>query len=128
MAALLSICALIFISEIPQPGVCSKQAGFHRNVKKYLSNHVIETKQAVSELECGILCVRHGSCESVNYKTSGIGKGRCELNNRTVQETSDPDEKTHNPEFNHIAIIKPVSKIMHFIYHSSCYTGVSKKR
>ncbi|CAB4030524.1 Hypothetical predicted protein, partial [Paramuricea clavata] len=106
MAVLLSICALIFISEIPQPGVCSKQAMFHRNVQKYLTNHVIETKQAESELECGVYCVRHGSCASVNYKTSGIDKGRCELNNKTIQETSDADEKTHNPEFNHIAIIK----------------------
>jgi hypothetical protein len=121
MAVLLRICALIFISEIPQPGVCSRQAVFHRNVQKYLANHVMETKQAESELECGMCCVADGSCTSVNYKTSGIGKGLCELNNKTFQETSDADEKTHNPEFNHLAIIKPVSKIMHFIFHS-CYS------
>ena len=107
MMILLSICALIFISEIPQKGVCIEQAFFRRNEQKYLANHVIETKQAGSELECGMHCVADGSCASVNYKTSGIGKGRCELNNKTIQETS--DKETHNPEFNYLVVIKRVS-------------------
>ena len=74
-----------------------------------MANHVIETKQAQSDFECGLLCVQHESCASVNYKTSGIGKGRCELNKKTHQEITDNDE-TSNHEFNHLVIIRPVSK------------------
>ncbi|CAB3993405.1 Hypothetical predicted protein [Paramuricea clavata] len=43
---------------------------------------------------------------SVNYKTSGIGKGLCELNSETLQETSDAGGILHNPEFNHLYIVK----------------------
>ena len=102
----LSICALIFIYKLPQQGLCTKQAYFQRNEERYLANHVIETKQADSELECGLYCVADRSCASVNYKTSGVSKGRCELNNKTLQETS--DEETYNPEFTHLAVIQQV--------------------
>ena len=79
---------------------------FRRTEKKYLANHVIETKQADSEFECGIHCVENKSCASVNYKTSGVGKGRCELNNKITRAV--PEEDTHNPEFIHLAIITPI--------------------
>jgi hypothetical protein len=111
MAVLFSISALIFtITKIPQ-GECSiKQAFFRIKEQKYLANIIMssKTKQAESELQCGILCVRDGSCTSVNYKTSGIGKGLCELNSKTFQEISNPDENMHNIEFNHLYIIKNV--------------------
>ena len=110
MAVLLtSICVLIFmISKIPQ-GECSiKQAAFLINKQRYLAYHVIETKQAESELQCGMHCVRVRSCVSVNYKISGIGKGLCELNNKTLLEISDADGNMHNSEFNHLDIIKKV--------------------
>ncbi|XP_028412861.1 uncharacterized protein LOC114535753 [Dendronephthya gigantea] len=70
-----------------------------------MANHVIETKQAEFEFECGLLCARHGSCASINYKTSGIGKGRCELNNKTNE---DDDDEEINFEYNHLVIIKPI--------------------
>ena len=109
MAVLLSICALIFVSQIAQPADCSiEQAIIRKKKHTYLANHVIKTKQAETELECGRHCVRVGSCMSVNYKTSGIGKGLCELNSKTLQETSDADGSKHNPEFNHLYIIKKV--------------------
>ena len=98
------------LAEIPQQCVCKQQALFLRIEQKYLSNHVIKIKQADSELECGIYCVADGSCASVNYKISGIGKGRCELNNRTLQEAS--DKETYNPEFTHLAVVKRVSIIL----------------
>ncbi|XP_028414912.1 uncharacterized protein LOC114537999 [Dendronephthya gigantea] len=85
---------------------CSKEAVFRRNKQKYLANHVIETKQATSEFECGLLCDRHSLCTSANYKTSGKDKGRCELNNKTIQATTDDDEQT-KLGFNHLVIIKP---------------------
>ena len=110
MKILLNIYALIFISEIPQAVLGTKQAFFRKNEQKYLANHVIETKQAGSELECGLHCVRDGSCASVNYKTSGDGKGRCELNDKTLQEI--PDEGTRDPEFTHLAAVNEVSKII----------------
>ena len=115
---LLNICALIFITtEVPQEGVCTEQAFFLRNEKKYLANHVIETKQAESELECGLHCVADGSCASVNYKTSGISKGRCELNCKTLGESS--DDETHDPEFTYLAVTERVSRITKRITHGS---------
>ena len=107
MLIFISICGLILVSKIPREGVCTEEATFRRNEQQYLSNHVIETKQADSELECGLYCVADGSCASVNYKTSGINKGRCELNSKTLQEAS--DEKTYNPQFTHLAVVKRVS-------------------
>ena len=115
MGVLLCVCTLLLIPQILQPGECSKQAVFRRNKQKYLANHVIATKQAGSENECGMYCVRDGLCSSVNYKTSGIGKGRCELNKKTLQETHDVDGSVHDPDFNHLIVIKPVSKIMNLI-------------
>ena len=52
--------------------------------------------QADSELECGLHGIADKLHTSVNYKTSGIGKGRCELNNKTVEETPEGDDKTHD--------------------------------
>ena len=111
MTIYFSICALIFVWTT---GECSsKQTLFRRKVQTYLANHVMETKQTGSELECGILCVAYGSCASVNYRTSGIGKGLCELNNKTLRETSEDDEET-NSEFNHLYVVnKKVRKFKH---------------
>ena len=109
MAVVLSICALIFVSQLTQPGKCStEQAIFRRKEQTYFANHVVNTKQTESELECGMHCITNGLCASVNYKMSGIGKGLCELNNETLQEASDADGSTHNPEYNHLYIIKKV--------------------
>ena len=81
---------------------------FRKIEKKYLKNHVIKTKQTYSETECCMFCAAIKSCASVSYKTSGIGKGRCELSNETVPEVPD---KVHNPEFIFFAMIltEPVS-------------------
>ena len=108
MRTLLGICALLFSSKISK-GVSTEQAFFLRNDEKYLANNVIETKQVDSEFDCGIHCVAHGSCASVNYKTAGIDKGRCELNDKTLQEI--PDEGTYDPEFTHLDVVHEVSKI-----------------
>ena len=86
-----------------------KQAVFRKRAQKYLANHVFDTKQAGNERECGLYCVREESCTSVNYKTSGIGKGRCELNNKVFEEASKGDEET-NPEFNYLVIVGKVRK------------------
>ncbi|XP_028414790.1 contactin-associated protein like 5-3-like [Dendronephthya gigantea] len=110
MAVLLRICALVFISRILQPGECSVAEAFFRKMDgKYLANHVIETIHAETELECSMHCAAHGSCVSVNFKTSGIGKGRCELNNRTLKDKSEDDESMNEPDFKHLYIIKKIA-------------------
>ena len=112
MAVLYTVCVLIFaITNIPQPGKCLvKESVFRVNEKEYLPNYVIETKQEVSELECGTQCVAKESCAPVNYKTSGVGKGLCELNTKpSRQEIS---KRLHKPEFNHLYIIKEVSEYL----------------
>ena len=109
MTVLLHISVLIFILEVPQQGKClNVQAIFRNQEGKYLANHVIKTKHAKTELECSWHCVGQELCVSVNYKTSGIGKGRCELNNKTFQDKSDNGESLSNHEFKHIAIVKKV--------------------
>ncbi|XP_028393426.1 contactin-associated protein like 5-3-like [Dendronephthya gigantea] len=106
MAVLVSICALIFTSQILQQGDCSTvQVFFQKKPGEYLANHVIETKQAETELECSSHCVDHGSCVSVNYKTSGIGKGRCELNSKTLQ---DDDGNILNTDVDFLYIIEKI--------------------
>ena len=104
MAFLLSIFAIMLnIFKTPELGNCLvKQAVFRVEKQRYLANHVIATKQAYSELECSVHCVADGSCVSVNFKTSGSSKGRCELNRETRKGTSVVDETTQNPEFNHL--------------------------
>lgn len=114
-----TICALFFLSELPQPSEClTRQAVFHKHAQKYLANHVIDTKQAGDERECGMYCVGEESCASVNYKFSGIGKGRCELNYKTHEETS--DDKQRNPEFNHLVIVEKVRKLFLFRVNYIC--------
>ena len=98
-----------FLSLLTQPGQClTHQAPFGRKVKKYLANHVIESIQTNSDLECAMHCVRYESCASVNYKVSGVGKGLCELNNKALHEVSSSYEET-KPEFNHLYVIEKVS-------------------
>ena len=89
--------------------VACENVRFQESEQKYLPNHVMKTKQADSDLVCGLYCIADKSCTSVNYKTSGIGKGRCELNNKTTEDTSDVDETIHYPEFNHLVVIERVS-------------------
>ena len=120
MKVLLSICALFLISKILQLGECSMQAAFHRSKGKYLANHVIATKQATSESECGIYCIRDGSCLSANYKTSGVGKGRCELNNKIIQDISEADQET-KPEYNYLYVIKEVGYLQLALFSLSCF-------
>ena len=105
----LSIYALIFVWLTIQPGECltSEQVLFRRIKEKYLANHILERKQASSELDCGMHCVTDKSYASVNYKISGIGKGRCELNDKMLQGAA--DKEIHNPEFIHLAVVKRVS-------------------
>ena len=109
----LSVCGLIFVwmaTAKPRGSLAFDETIFKRNEQTYLADHVVETEQAHSEIECGVRCiVSEKSCTSVNFKTSGIGKGRCELNKKTVEETSDVDDKIHHPEFNHLALMKRVS-------------------
>ena len=118
-SVLLRICSLVLLFKIPKSAVNStkaeaqsvhlKQTWFQREQKTYLMNHVYERKQTDSEFACSLSCLRDESCASVNYKTSGIGKGLCELNKKSTQERSEVNEKIRDPEFIHLAIIKQVS-------------------
>ena len=106
MAVLYTACALIFaITKMPQPGKCSiKETIFLVKKQEYLANHAIETKLTESELECGMHCVGNESCASINYKTSGAGKGLCELNSKPQRQ--EISKRLPKPEFNHLFIIK----------------------
>ena len=110
MAVMVSISVLVFIFKVIKPGECTsdEQASFQATEGIYLANHVIETKHTETGLECGMQCLSYASCASVNYKISGIGKGRCELNKKTLQSAS--GSTMHNPEFKHFHIAEKVRK------------------
>ena len=113
------VCSIILLFKLAElavhstkadaQSVPSRQAWFQRKEKIYLMNHVYERKQTSNEFACSLSCVRDESCESVNYKTSGIGKGLCELNKKATQERSEVEKKIRDPEFIHLAMIKHVS-------------------
>ncbi|XP_028396056.1 uncharacterized protein LOC114520053 [Dendronephthya gigantea] len=75
---------------------------FRRHVGKYLENHIFRTEKAESEFECVLHCFKETGCASVNYKTSGIDKGLCELNNMTMNDSL--DEAVYNLEYTHLEI------------------------
>ena len=107
----LSICTLIFVwiaTTQPEESLACGEVRFEKSEQKYLSNHTMETTQVDSEKKCVFRCAKNKSCTSINYKTSGSDKGKCELNNKTVDET-DVDEKIDHSEFNHLAVIERVS-------------------
>ena len=108
----LSICTLIFVwmatTQLKESMACG-EVRFQKSEQKYLANHVMETRQVDSAKKCAFGCAANKSCMSINYKTSGSDKGRCELNNKTVDKTDDVDEKIDHPEFNHLAVIERVS-------------------
>ena len=108
----LCICTLIFVwiatTQLEESLACG-EVRFQKSEHKYLANHVMETTQVDSETKCAFRCAANKSCTSINYKTSGSDKGRCELNNKTVDETDDVDEKIDHPESNHLAVIERVS-------------------
>ena len=117
VAVILNICTFVFVWKAFQQGECSIRKALLRVEKgKYLSNHAMETRSARSGFECGTRCFENESCASVNYKTSGVNKGLCELNLKTRQETYGLNGlMLSDPEFEHIYIIKRVRKISNYI-------------
>ena len=96
--------------------VASKQFGSpsthnalnYRYRGKYLRNHVIRTKIAMTEGECAMYCLKDEECVSANYKTAGENSGLCELNNQTLSEACIYSED--NKEFNNLQILQRVRK------------------
>jgi hypothetical protein len=123
MTLYLSICALIFVCMDNNTArrMLVKVNALAQKCTKILGESC-HRKKTGTERECGIYCVRDGSCESVNYKISGISKGLCELNSKTLQEASADDQET-NPEFNHLHVIKKDRKLNIILY---CCTRARK--
>ncbi|XP_028396191.1 uncharacterized protein LOC114520165 [Dendronephthya gigantea] len=80
---------------------CTDEAMFRKHVGKYLANNVFRTEKAQSESECSMYCLRHRSCLSVNYKTAGKHKGKCELNSKVAKDLSSK-ENGHYSEYVHL--------------------------
>ena len=81
-----------------------KSSNLSRKKTTIFSESHYRNKSGRQRDRCSIQCIADGSCVSVNFKTSGIGKGRCELNDKTMEEISDGDGNTQNPEFDHLYI------------------------
>jgi hypothetical protein len=129
MSALSSLYVVIFILKLLQQSECSMQAVYRKRKGKYLANHVVRSIKAQFEQECATHCFRDSVCASVNYKISGVGRGLCELNDKTLDEKS--NEATHDLEFNHLDIVKRVrflSQIKAQLHvHSTEISGYRKK-
>ena len=89
-------------------GIAMEQAVFKRKTGTFLPDSVIATKYAESELECSMHCTSHDACLSVNYKTSGVEQGLCQLNNKTHSEKL---KLTSDEKFVHLSVIK---RVRHF--------------
>ena len=83
------------------------EALFRREEGTYLAKSVIKAKQGVTKAECGINCSRESSCVSVNYKKSGIDQGKCELNDKLLEDCEE-NEKSDS-EWDYFEIIQRVS-------------------
>ena len=108
-----------FLFRLLHLGQCFREKiDFYRYEQKYLANHVKYdyVRQTNDELDCAMHCVTHSWCASANYKVSGLGIGRCELNDKVLHAVSDSDKKT-KPEFNHLYIIKKVSNFISYPYN-----------
>ena len=79
---------------------------YYRQRSKYLSGRKIGKKNANSEAECAMYCLRNERCVSVNYKTTGKDFGLCELNNGTLAEGY--SNSGDREGFNYLQIIKRV--------------------
>ena len=89
-------------------GVSMKHATFKRKAGKHLPDSGIATKYAESELECSMHCTSHDACLSVNYKTSGVEQGLCQLNNKTHSEKL---KLASDEKLVHLSVIK---RVRHF--------------
>ena len=88
---------------------CTEKILLLQQNSKYLNDSVIATVYASSEHECGIFCSKNPSCKSVNYKKCGTGLGKCELNNRTADESDKTKmEYLLNNEYVYLEIIQTV--------------------
>ena len=85
-----------------------KHATFKRKAGKYLPDSVIATKYAESESECSVHCTRLDACLSVNYKTSGVDQGICQLNKKTHSEKL---KLVSDDKFVHLSVTK---RVRHF--------------
>ena len=81
----------------PNFASCFREAVFYKEKGVYFANHVIETEETSSELECCSLCLVQTPCTSVNYKSSGDREGLCELNDRILKDF--PHHGTKNSEY-----------------------------
>ena len=86
-------------------GVAMKHATFKRKAGKYLPDSVIATKYTESELECSMHCTSHDACLSVNYKTSGVEQGLCQVNKKTHSEKL---KLVSDEKFVHLSVTKRV--------------------
>ena len=95
-------------------GIAMEHAIFTRKTGQFLPDSVIVTKYAASELECSMHCTSNDACFSVNYKTSGVNQGLCQLNNKTHSEKL---KLASDEKFVHLSVIKRVRHFFCYIMH-----------
>ena len=91
---------LVFVLN---PGHCVNKILFTKTNGLYLANSVIRTEFTNNEFECGAVCSKEIACVSVNYKRCGVDKGRCELNDDSI-ERSPPENRLVDMEFCYLGV------------------------
>ena len=105
---------IFFVVAIKRFGNSAIHNGlYYRYGGKYLSNHVVRAKIAMTEAECAMHCLRDEECVSANYKTGGEDLGLCELNNMTLSDAC--TYSVDNEEFNYLQILQRVRIICHIL-------------
>ena len=98
---LLSVVALFSLGNTQDKVMLSRTKGLR------IKDSFIKAVHANNDHECGVFCCKETSCVSVNFKHSGQDKGRCELNSKTVDESSQKSCFAHQ-EYNYLEIVKQV--------------------
>ena len=87
---------------------------FREHEGKYLAGSVFKIENTSSQEECTSLCAGESCCFSVNYKKSGWDQGRCEMNNKLLNQSK--QYLQNNTEYDYVEIVREVS--YSFIVHA----------
>ena len=98
---LFTLACLILVANFSH---CCQEVIFLKSEGVYFANRVAQIKDAASEINCCIYCMKDDSCLSVNYQTSGRNRGLCQLNAEKLKDF--PQDRIRNPDFCYFEKIK----------------------
>ena len=103
---LLVIVFQVFVIRNAMVFCLSNKILLRRHEGMQLARGVFRTEETSSQKECASLCAGESSCFSVNYKKSGWDQGKCEMNNKLLNQSK--QYLQNNTEFDYLEIVREV--------------------